>query len=364
MKTIDLVNLLNCWCPFNLSENFDNVGLLIGDKHQKISGVLITLDCIESVILEAIKLKFNTIITFHPIIFKKLKKITGENYIERSVILCIKHSISIICVHTNLDNYSSIINNKIADLLELININVLIPKNTQILKLTTYIPESYLKKIQCELFNVGFGKIGDNYSECSYTSQGIGTFKPLKNSNPFIGEKHYQKNIKEICLSGIFYAHLKNKIIDTLKKYHPYEEVAYEIITLNNNQYKIGLGKVGELKQSIDIKLFFNKIKNIFNSSMIRHSSFINKKIKKIGFFGGSGSFAIIEAIKLKLDVLITSDLKYHDFFFGSEILLIDIGHYESEEFIKNIIFNFLKEKNVNFTFQVSNINTNPINYF
>lgn len=364
MKTIELVNLLNYWCSFNLAENFDNVGLLVGDQKQKISGVLITLDCIESVIKEAIKLKFNTIITFHPIIFNKLKTIIGDNYVEQSVILCIKNSISVICIHTNLDNMLLKINNKIYNnLLELHNLNVLIPKEKKFLKLITYIPESHVKIIQNALFNVGVGVIG-NYTECSYSFKGEGTFKPLKNTNPFIGEKFCRKNIKEICFNGIFDANLKKQVINILQKYHPYEEVVYEIIKLENKELKIGMGQTGELKKEIDIQSLLHKLKKIFNCSNIRYSSCINKKIKKIGFIGGSGSFSILSAIELKLDVLITSDLTYHDFFLGKKIVLIDIGHYESENFIKNIIFNFLKEKNVNFAFQISNINTNPVNYF
>lgn len=363
MNTKELEQLLFEWSPKSYAEDFDNVGLLVGNPQQEVKGVLITLDCTLNVVEEAINNQLNTIISFHPIIFTGLKSITGKNYVEQVVLKAIENKITIISIHTNLDNHEFGVNYEICNRLGLINQKILIPRKNQLLKLVTYIPTKHFESVQNELFNVGVGKIG-NYAECSTFHQVSGTFKPKENANPFIGTYGIREKVNEIAFQGIVEEHLLNQVIKKLKEVHPYEEVAYEIIRLENENQTVGMGKIGQLPQEMSEIDFLNFVKNTFNSNSIRHSNLLNKKIKKVAVLGGSGSFAIQDAINNQADVFITSDLKYHDFFKAeNKIILIDIGHYESEHYTKNLIFEFLNKKNCTFAFQISKINTNPVNY-
>ncbi|MCB9203071.1 MAG: Nif3-like dinuclear metal center hexameric protein [Flavobacteriales bacterium] len=364
MNVFELEKLLFEWSPKSYAEDFDNVGLLVGNGNDAVAGVVITLDCTEKVIQEAIDLKANVIVTFHPIIFSGLKSITGKNYVEKIVLKAIKNDISIIAIHTNLDNSSTGVNYEICNRLQLINQKIFIPKEKQILKLSTYVPKTHIEKVKEKLFDSGAGNIG-NYSECSFSYEGTGTFNPKEKANPFIGKKHQRENVAEICLNVIFEDYLKNKIISALMESHPYEEVAYDIFRLENQNQEVGIGRVGELERELSESQFLEYVKKHLPTKCIRHSKLLNKKVKKIAVLGGSGSFAISNAIHANADVYITADLKYHDFFRAeNKIVLMDIGHYESEQFTKNLIYDYLMKKNSIFALHISKENTNPVNYF
>lgn len=363
MNTKELEQLLFEWSPKSYAEDFDNVGLLVGNPFQEVRGVLITLDCTLRVVEEAIENKLNTIITFHPIIFSGLKSITGKNYVEQVVLKAIENKITIISIHTNLDNNEFGVNYEICNRLGLVNQKILIPRKKQLLKLVTYIPIEYFERVQNELFNSGVGQIG-NYEECSTFHQVTGTFKPKEQANPFIGINGIRENVNEIMFQGIFEEHLTKQVVHKLKEIHPYEEVAYDLIRLENENQTVGMGKVGDLSQKMSEIEFLEFVKKIFNCSLIKHSNLLNKKVEKVAVLGGSGSFAIEHAMCSQSDVFITSDLKYHDFFKAeNKIILVDVGHYESEQYTKNLIFEFLNKKNCTFAVQISKINTNPANY-
>ena len=356
--------------PLAYAEDFDNVGLLTGNSEQEINGILVCHDALEAVIEEAIENNCNMIVCFHPIIFSGLKKITGKNYVEKAVIKAIRNDIAIYAVHTALDNHKNGVNKIFCDALRLINTKILIPKTNFIQKLVTYtIPEN-VEKLRNSLFDAGAGKIG-NYEDCSFNSQGIGTYLGNENSNPEIGERFEFVEAKEIKIEVTFEKHLQSKILKALFSNHVYEEVAYEIYDLQNSHQNIGLGMIGELNEPMDEKDFLNFVKHKMETGSIRHSSFLNKKIKKVAVLGGSGSFAISAAKNQKADVLLTADLKYHDYYQAeNQIILADIGHFESERFTKNYIVDFLKEKIINFApalpeskIILSKINTNPVKY-
>ena len=359
----DVINHLEELSPLAYAEDFDNVGLLVGNKNAKISGILVTLDTIETVIDEAIENKCNLIVSFHPIIFKGLKKITGNSYVERVVMKAIKHDISIYAIHTALDNAINGVNNMICEQLGLVKRNILIPQNATIKKLTTYLPKNELTTVRDALFQAGAGAIG-NYDNCSFNVEGIGTFTGNERSNPTIGKKGITQEEQEVKLSVIFAKHLQSKILQTLFKVHSYEEVAYEIVTLENKNQEIGMGMIGELPEAIDETTFLKGLKSKMKTTAIRHSQLLNKPIQKVAVLGGSGSFAISAAIASKADVFITADLKYHDYFQAeNSILLADIGHYESEQFTKSLLVAYLTKKIPNFAIILSNTNTNPVNY-
>jgi dinuclear metal center YbgI/SA1388 family protein len=360
----EAINHLEALAPLAYAEDFDNVGLLVGDKNNEVTGILIALDTLETVVDEAIASNCNLIISFHPIIFKGLKSLTGKNYVERTVLKAIKNDIAIYAIHTALDNALQGVNDRICDQLGLVNKQILIPQSGTIKKLTTYVPKNKESEVREALFTAGAGAIG-NYNHCSFNIDGIGTFNGNENSNPAIGVKSETQYEKETKLTVIFGKHLETKILKALFNSHPYEEVAYEIIPLENKNQDIGMGMVGELESEMDETHFLEHLKNTMGTPCIRHSSFLDKQIKKVAVLGGSGSFAINAAKSAGADAFVTADLKYHDFFTAeNNILLADIGHYESEQYTKNLLVAYLTKKIPNFAIILSKTNTNPVKYF
>ena len=363
MTIKDITNCIEEFAPLNYAEGFDNVGLLIGNYATKVSGVIVTLDTLENVVDEAIERNCNLIVSFHPIIFSGLKKINGINYVERVVLKAIKNDIAIYAMHTALDNSIKGVNAKICDVLGLKNQRILIPQKNTIKKLTTYAPQESADKVRTALFKAGAGNIG-NYDYCSYNTEGFGTYRGNENSNPVIGEKGKFHAEKETFISVIFEKHLEMKILAALFEMHPYEEVAYDIVPLDNTNQEIGMGMVGELEEEKSETDFLNFLKETMNAKGIRHSVLLNKPIKKVAVLGGSGSFAIENAINAKADIYVTADIKYHEFYKAENKLIIaDIGHYESEQFTKNLLVEILTKKFPNFAIILSKKNTNPIYY-
>ncbi|WP_445738069.1 Nif3-like dinuclear metal center hexameric protein [Mariniflexile sp.] len=360
----DVINHLEELAPLAYAEDFDNVGLLVGNKNTEITGVLVTLDTLEAVVDEAIKENCNLIVSFHPIILKGLKKLTGKNYVERVVMKAIKHDIAIYSMHTALDNALNGVNDMICNQLQLRNKHILIPQSETIKKLTTYVPKEEAEQLRNALFNTGAGSIG-NYSNCSFNVEGYGTFNGNENTNPTKGQKGTLHTENETKITVTFPKHLESQVLQTLFKSHSYEEVAYEVVTLENKNQHIGMGMVGEWEESMSELDFLVFLKDKMNTQSIRHSAFLDKKIKRIAVLGGSGSFAIEAAKSAGADAFVTADLKYHDFFTAeNNILLADVGHYESEQFTKNLLVAYLTKKITNFAIILSKTNTNPVKYF
>jgi dinuclear metal center YbgI/SA1388 family protein len=351
-------------CPSYYAEDFDNTGLLVGEPSMPVTGALITLDTLETVVDEAIEKKCNLIISFHPIIFSGLKKLNNSSYVERVIHKAIKNDIAIYAMHTALDNISHGVNAMISEKLHLQNTSILIPKPNTIKKLTTYVPKANAEKVRNALFEAGGGSIG-NYDMCSFNINGIGTFNGNEKSNPAIGTPGITQFEKEIQIHLTYSAHLESKLLRALFQSHPYEEVAYEIQTLENVDQNRGIGMQGELPKPMEAEQILKHIQSVFKTKNIRHSSFIDRPISKIAVLGGSGAFAIEKAKAAKADLFITADLKYHDFYKAeNQIILADIGHYESEQYTKDLIHAYLTKKFTNFALVLSNINTNPIQYF
>ncbi|MES2811734.1 MAG: Nif3-like dinuclear metal center hexameric protein [Bacteroidota bacterium] len=363
MKIKEILSILEEMAPLAYAEDFDNVGLLVGDSNSEATGVLVCHDALESVIDEAIEKKHNLVVCFHPILFSGIKKITGKNYVERSILKAIKNDIAIYAVHTALDNHQNGVNKIFCDALGLINTKVLVPKQNFIQKLVTYtIPEN-VEKLRNAMFDAGAGKIG-NYEDCSFNSKGIGTYMGNENSNPEIGERFEFVEAEEIKIEVVFEKHSQSKILKALFSNHVYEEVAYEVYDLQNTHQNIGLGMIGELPKEQNELDFLQFVKEKMDCGGIRHSDFTGKKIKKVAVLGGSGSYAIKNAIQAGADAYLTADLKYHNFYEAeNSILLADIGHFESERYTKNYIVDYLTKKIPNFAVDLSQINTNPVKY-
>lgn len=370
MKIHQVISLLEELAPLSLSEDFDNTGLLVGNSQNTITSILVTLDTLETVVDEAIKKNCNLIVSFHPIIFSGLKKITGSNYVERVVQKAIKNDIAIFSMHTALDNSWQGVNAMICEKLNLKNRQILIPKKDTIQKISTYVPTKNVKEVREALFNAGAGTIG-NYSNCSFNKTGLASFKGNEFSNPTLGKKEELRFEEETQISLTFPKYKQNAVLEALFTTHPYEEVAYEITSLENSNQHIGMGMIGELENPMNEKDFLTFVKKTMQTQCIRHSKLIGMPIIKVAVLGGSGSFAIDAAKKQKADVFISADFKYHDFFKAeNSIILADIGHYESEQYTKDLLVSFLNKKISNFApalstskVVLSEINTNPITY-
>ena len=364
MLIADIIQYLETVAPPSLQEHYDNAGLLTGNISWKCSGVITALDATEAVVLEAMEKKCNLIVAHHPIIFGGLKKINGKNYVEQAVITAIKNDIGIYAIHTNLDNVINGVNGRIADTLGLINRRVLLTKTGTLKKLFTFVPAAHADKVRDAIFEAGAGEIS-GYSECSFNSTGTGTFRPGEGTNPFegkIGERHSGDEIK---IELIFPAWLEQPVFGAMIAAHPYEEVAYDIMALENRNGEVGSGLTGELASPLSEKEFLGLLKSRFNLSMVRHTSLTGKMVKKVALCGGAGSFLIGAAIAAGADFYISSDIKYHEFFDANGRLVIaDIGHYESEQFTIDLLFDILSEKFPNFAVLKTGLNTNPVQYF
>jgi dinuclear metal center YbgI/SA1388 family protein len=364
MKIKDTLAILEDMAPLGYAESFDNVGLLVGDANNNLTGILVCHDALEEVIDEAISKKCNLVVCFHPILFRGLKKITGKNYVEKAVIKAIKNDVAIYAVHTALDNHKNGVNKIFCDALGIKDSKVLIPKQNYIKKLVTYTISENVVTLRNALFEAGAGQIG-NYEDCSFNSHGIGTYMGNEDSSPEIGERFEFVEAPEIKIEVTFERHLESKILKALFSNHVYEEVAYEIYNLENEHQNIGLGRVGWLEKELSEVEFLRLIREKLDCKGIRHSNLLGKPIKKVAVLGGSGSYAIKNAINSGADAYVTSDLKYHQFYEAeNSILLADIGHFESERFTKNYIVDYLKEKITNFAIILSQENTNPVKYF
>ncbi|TCI84383.1 Nif3-like dinuclear metal center hexameric protein [Tenacibaculum sp. M341] len=363
MTIRDITNHIEELAPLAYAEGFDNVGLLVGNYNTEVTGVLVTLDTLEATVEEAIQKNCNLIVSFHPIIFSGLKKLNGNNYVERTVLKAIQNNIAIYATHTALDNSNNGVSAKMCEVLRLENKSVLIPKKSTIKKLTTYVPFKEAGNVRQALFNAGAGNIG-NYDHCSFNMEGKGSFRGNNNSNPTVGQKGELWFEEETCITVTFNSYLEGKILKALFEAHPYEEVAYEVITLENKNQHIGMGMIGEFETPMEEVAFLEYIKKTFKTGCVRHSKLLNKSIKKVAVLGGSGSFAIKNALQQKADAYISADFKYHEFYQAEErILLADVGHYESEQFTKNLLVEYLTKKFTNFAIILSEENTNPIHY-
>lgn len=363
MKLKELCTSLEEWAPLAYQESYDNSGLIVGGLSAELTGVLVSLDCVEDVIEEAIAKGCNAIVSHHPIVFKGLKSFTGKNYVERTLVKAIKNDIALYAIHTNLDNIHTGVNKMLADKIGLLNTRVLVPKKEVIKQLVTYAMPADADSIRNALFEIGAGALGE-YSECSFTVSGSGTFKGSQNSNPVVGEKGIRTCQVEERIEILFPAFMESRVISVLKNSHSYEEVAYSVFNLSNENQNVGSGMIGELSIAENSLDFLGTLKNNLNADGIRYTSLVKNKIKKVAICGGSGSFLLQAAIRSGADVFITGDFKYHEFFDAeNKIIIADVGHYESEQYTKDLIADFLSEKFPKFAVHLSEVNTNPINY-
>ncbi|MCW3463371.1 Nif3-like dinuclear metal center hexameric protein [Chitinophaga nivalis] len=363
MKIREIIAVIEDFAPLQYQESYDNAGLLFGNAEWEVTNVLLTLDTTEAVIDEAIARGCNLVIAHHPIVFGGLKKINGNNYVERVAIKAIKHDIAVYAAHTNLDNVRNGVCAQMAGKLGLENCEVLQPKRGLLKKLYTFVPEAHAEAVRTALFAAGAGNIG-NYGECSFNAAGQGTFKGAAGTTPYVGtpgERHFEAEIK---LEVIFPVYLEGRIIKALLNSHPYEEVAYDVVSLDNAYQQVGSGMIGTLPEAMEEQAFLQYVKQQFQTGCVRYTPLRGRPVKKVALCGGAGSFLLKRAISAGADAYISSDFKYHEFFDAeNQLIIADIGHFESEQFTVELFYHILTEKFRNFAPLKSTIITNPVNY-
>ena len=364
MKIKEIVDALERFAPLPLQDGFDNAGLQVGLTEVEAAGALLCLDVTEEVIDDAIKQGCNLIVSHHPLIFHALKHITGDSYIQRCVMKAVKHDIAIYSAHTNLDNAPGGVNDMMAQKLGLKIISRLQPKDSSLLKVVTFVPSDYADKVRKALFDVGCGHIG-NYDSCSYNLKGEGSFRALEGTHPFCGNQGELHHESEVRIETIVPVYLKNKVIRALLESHPYEEPAYDFYPLANSWNQVGSGAIALLDKPVEDIIFFEHVKKAFKLTSLRYNVLPGKMIKTVALCGGAGSFLIPEAVRSGADLFLTGEIKYHEFFgYEKDIILMEIGHYESEQYTSEIFRRIIKELNPALKTIITNVNTNPIKYF
>ena len=363
MKLNEIASYLDSAIPLSFQENYDNSGLQIGEPDTEIKSALLTLDITSAVIDEAIENKCDLIISHHPLIFSGLKRITGRTQVERLVKKALDNGISVYSAHTNLDSIPEGVSWKMAERLKLTGTKVLMPLKQKVMKLVTFVPPSHLEKVREALFAAGAGVIG-KYDNCAFTLNGTGSYRAGEGSNPFLGARGSVHSEEEIRFETVFFSHLKTGVVNALISSHPYEEVAYDLYTLENENIDAGLGCVGDLPARMDESEFLRQVAKTFSAEGLRYSGLTGRKIGRLAMCGGSGASLLAAAISAGADAYITADIKYHVFQEAAgRILLADIGHYESEKFSVETLYALIIKKFPTFALRFSEINTNPINY-
>ncbi|MDD4109799.1 MAG: Nif3-like dinuclear metal center hexameric protein [Prolixibacteraceae bacterium] len=364
MKIKTITDYLESVAPPALQESYDNAGLIIGDESSEITSAIVTIDVTEDVVDEAVKKNAGLIISHHPLIFSGLKKVTGKNYTGRAVIKAIKNNVAVFAAHTNLDAVQGGVNSKICSLLGLKNCRILRPEKAKLKKLVTFIPREAADRVRAAIFETGAGNIG-NYDYCGYSTEGKGTFRGNEKSDPYTGRRGEIHTEEEIRFETIFPEWLQSKIIAALLSSHPYEEVAYDVYPLDNTFPMAGMGMTGTLSEPLPEQDFLKLIKKTFNTGCIKHTKLTGNKVRQVAVSGGSGSELLREAISANADAFVTADFKYHQFFDAeNKILIADIGHFESEQFTKDLFRELLIKKFPKFAVHFSEVRTNPVYYF
>ena len=363
MKIKEIVCALERFAPLPLQDGFDNAGLQIGLTDAEATGALLCLDVTEAVLDEAIALGYNLVIAHHPLLFKGYKSLTGKDYVERCILKAIKNDIVVYAAHTNLDNAQGGVNFKMAEKIGLKGVRILDAKENALLKLVTFVPTDRAEEVRKALFGAGCGHIG-NYDSCSYRLEGEGTFRAQDGTRPYcgrIGELHTEK---EARIETVVPAHRKAEAVKALLAAHPYEEPAFDLYPLQNSWAQAGAGVIGELESPETELEFLKRIKKIFEAECLRHNKLTGREIRTVALCGGAGAFLIPQAIRSRADVFITGEIKYHDYFgHEADILLAETGHYESEQYTKEIFYTIIRDEFPYLEMQMTKVNTNPIKY-
>jgi dinuclear metal center YbgI/SA1388 family protein len=332
MKCEKIIKIIEDWAPKEIAWEKDNVGLQVGSLKREVNNILLCLDVSDKVVVEAKKKKCNLIISHHPLLFRALKKIDVSNdRVSKIVEMLIKDNITLYSAHTNLDFSKEGVSFQLANKLKLINQQFLLRQSSNLSKLVVFVPDGFVEKVAEAIHNAGSGIIGE-YSNCSFRTVGIGTFKGSGKSNPTLGTRKKLERVNEVKLEVLVNTFNLPKVVAEMKKAHPYEEVAFDIYPITNENTEFGMGVIGELKKELSEKEFLKHVSNSLRIKNFRHTKSTKSRIKNVAVCGGSCSDLLSTAIKNKADAFVTADIKYHTFQDAeNKILLVDAGHYETE---------------------------------
>ena len=364
MKLSEIFTCIEEFAPLAYQEDYDNAGLQCGDPNAEVNSALLCIDVTPGILEEAERIGAGLVISHHPVIFGGLKRLTGSNLAERLIMDAIRKDIAIYSAHTNIDSVYKGVSFKMAEKLGLQDVKVLSPIRGQLKKLVFFVPSGNAQDVRNAIFEAGAGQIGE-YDMCSFNAQGEGSFRGSDETDPFVGRKGEFQLEPELRVETIFPADRERKILPALISAHPYEEVAYDVYPLDNEYERLGMGASGLLPEEMEEKEFLDRLKEGFSTSRIRHSDFRGTAVRRVALCGGAGSFLLNRAISSGADAFVTGDIKYHPFFEASgNILLADIGHYESEQFTTEIFYDLLIKNFPNFAVHLTELNTNPVNYY
>lgn len=367
MNCSEIIKHIEYWTPKEIAWQKDNVGLQVGSLNRSLKNIMLCLDVDEKVITQAIQKKCNLIISHHPLLFYPLKKIDTHSD-SKSIIAAklIKKDISVYSMHTNFDYSKDGVSFQLARSLKLKNIKFLKNLSHNQFKVVVFVPQGALEKVSSAVFNAGAGTIGE-YSNCSFSVNGSGTFKGSPKTKPAVGKKNKLERVNEVRLEILVNSWKLGEVVTALKLSHPYEEVAYDVYPLSNINVDFGIGACGKLEKPMNQKDFLNHISKSLKIRNFRFSGRSDKKVNRVAVCGGSGSEYVNDAINLKCQAYVTADIKYHTFQETEKnILLIDAGHYETEiislKEIENRLTRFL-DRMPNKVFKY-NGSTNPVLFY
>jgi len=366
MRCDKIIKIIEDWAPKSIAWEKDNVGLQVGSLRREVKNILLCLDVDEKVIDEANRKNCNLIISHHPLLFRPLKKLDIEkDKISRIIEKLIKKDITLYSAHTNLDFTKDGVSFQLAKKLKLTNLKFLLNLSSNQNKLVVFVPRTHTNKVAEAMHLAGAGIIGE-YTNCSFRSLGTGTFNGSEKSNPKVGVKGKFESVDEVKIEVLVNSFELKKVISAMKKVHPYEEVAYDVYPLVNENVNYGMGVIGELQKELSEKEFLGHVSKSLRIKNLRYSHGSKFRIKKVAVCGGSGSDLLDPALQNNADAFVTADVKYHTFQDAeNEILLIDAGHYETEipslDELKNRIEKSLKNKTKVYKYTGS---TNPIVFY
>ncbi len=360
----DIIDTLERIAPPALQEEYDNSGLLIGSPHGEVDKVLVSLDVTEEVVAEARARGAGMIVSHHPLIFRPLKRITGKNQVERTVMAAMRSDIALYAIHTNLDNVAHGVNAMMCRKLGLEGMRVLRPVAGTLAKVVTFVPNGHADSVRQAMFDAGGGRIGA-YDQCSFNHGGEGTFRAGDGADPYVGAAGERHHEPETRIEMVVERWNVGRVLSAMRKAHPYEEVAHDILMLDNAHPTAGSGGIGTFSEPLVWEAFLERVKEAFGAAVVRHTAPSDRPIRTVALCGGTGSFLLPDAIRAGADVFLSSDFKYHEFF-GAEgrITIADIGHAEAEGGISQWLVEQLADNKLgfpNFAVLLSEVRTNPI---
>ena len=344
MNLADIEKFFELWAPRWTAWERDNVGIQVGRRSHRVRRVLVTLDVTPEVIDEAVSRKADTIISHHPLLFRPAKSLSDGDEVGSMALSLAEKKIALYSAHTNLDAAPEGVSFALARTLGVATPRFLAPAKDSLVKLAVFVPEDHAERVASAMADAGAGVIGE-YTSCSFRIKGKGTFRGSASSHPFSGAPMRLEEVEELRVEMLVPRAHVNSVVRAMKAVHPYEEVAYDVYTLETPNPNFGMGAIGTLSKSVKLSSFLSRIKKVLGAESVRYAGDLHQEIKTVGVCGGSGSELLDVAIGAGADILVTADVRYHTYHSAAgRIALVDAGHWETEQVVLPVIARRLKE--------------------